>query len=137
MIYRGQCHCGAVSAEYETQAPVRLRQDGCSFCTSRGVKSASDPAGALRLESALPLIRYRFGHRTAAFLICPACGTYVAATTEGAAGPVAVINVVGLDISELRELPAEYSNLDGEDATTRQSRRMARWTPITLVEGRP
>ncbi len=137
MICRGQCHCGAVSAVYETDAPVRLRQDGCSFCTSRGVKSASDPSGKLRLESALPLIRYRFGHRTADFLICPACGTYVAAMTAGAVGPIAVLNVVGLNISELRDLPAEYSNLDGEDVGARQARRVSRWTPVKLVEGRP
>ena len=137
MIYSGACHCGAVNAAYETNQPVRLRQDGCSFCTSRGVKSASDPNGALRLESALPLIRYRFGHKTADFLICPACGTYVAAMTEGENGPIAVINVVGLNISELRDLPAEYSNLEGEGVDARRARRAARWTPITLVEGRP
>jgi hypothetical protein len=135
MIYRGACHCGAVSAEYETRAPVRLRQDGCSFCTSRGVKSASDPDGTLRIKSAARLTRYRFGHKTADFLICSACGTYVAAMTEGASGPVAVINVVGLNISELRELPAAYSNLDGEDMETRQARRRARWTPLILAEG--
>ncbi len=51
VIYRGACHCGVVSAEYETNEPVRLRQDGCSFCRARGVKSASDPAGSLRIKS--------------------------------------------------------------------------------------
>ena len=51
MIYRGSCHCGAVSAVYETDAAVRLRQDGCGFCSSRGVKSASDPDGRLTLVS--------------------------------------------------------------------------------------
>ncbi len=45
VIYRGACHCSGVGAEYETNDPVRLRQDGCSFCSARGVKSASDPAG--------------------------------------------------------------------------------------------
>ena len=102
MIYRGACHCGAVRAEYETQAPVRLRHDGCSFCASRGVKSASDAKGSLRIEADGRLIRYRFGHRTADFLICPACGTYVATYMEGPRGPVGVINVVGLAVPELK-----------------------------------
>lgn len=135
MIYRGACHCGAVSAEYETQEPVRLRQDGCGFCTSRGVKSASDPNGRVRLVSDRSLIRYRFGYKTADFLICPACGTYVAANMQGPNGPVAVINVVGLNIPELRDEPATFASLDGESAEERIARRLSRWTPMVLVEG--
>ena len=134
MIYRGACHCGAVRAEYRTDAPVRLRRDGCSFCSSRGVKSASDPAGALTVSSALPLTRYRFGHRTADFLICPACGTYVAARVDGPTGPVGVVNVAGLAIPELRDMDAELSNLDGETETLRIARRLSRWTPMSLFE---
>ncbi len=72
MIYAGACHCGAVRAAYETNAPVRLRHDGCAFCASRGVKSASDANGKLALTSTQRLTRYRFGHKTADFLICPA-----------------------------------------------------------------
>lgn len=134
MIYRGACHCGAVSAEYETDAPVRLRRDGCSFCRARGVKSASDPAGALRIRSERALIRYRFGHKTADYLICPECGTYVATFMQGPAGPVGVVNVVGLDIPELRDEPATLASLDGETPDDRIARRLSRWTPMTLIE---
>ena len=107
MIYRGACHCGAVSAEYETDAAVRLRQDGCSFCSSRGVKSTSDPNGRLTLTAKTRLIRYRFGQKTADFLICGACGTYVATSMEGPRGPVGVINVVGLRIGEHHLSPGD------------------------------
>lgn len=134
MIYRGACHCGAVRAEFETATIPRLRQDGCSFCTSRGVKSASDPAGALRVNAERRLTRYRFGHRTADFLICPDCGTYVAAAMDGPAGPVAVINVVGLRIPELRDEAADFSSLDGETDAERRARRLSRWTPMVLNE---
>jgi hypothetical protein len=75
MIYRGSCHCGVVNVEYETDAPVGLRQDGCGFCSSRGVKSASDPNGRLTLVSQLRLIRYRFGHKTSDIMVFPACVT--------------------------------------------------------------
>lgn len=134
MIYSGACHCGAVRAAYETDAPVRLRHDGCSFCVSRGVKSASDANGRLRLESAQRLTRYRFGHKTADFLICPACGTYVATLMDGQSGPIGVINVVGLQIAELRDLPADSASLDGETEVARIARRQSRWTPMTLQE---
>jgi hypothetical protein len=137
MRYRGSCHCGAVTAEYETDAPVRLRQDGCGFCSSRGVKSASDPNGRLTLVSKLELIRYRFGHRTADFLVCPACGTYVAARMEGPRGPVGVLNVVGLAIAELEDKPATLAGLEGESVDERIQRRLSRWTPMTLEEPVP
>jgi hypothetical protein len=134
VIYRGGCHCGAVSAEYETDAPVRLRQDGCGFCRARGVKSASDPHGRLMLTARRTLIRYRFGHKSADFLICPGCGTYVATSMPGPNGPVGVINVVGLDIPELRDEPATLSSLEGETPEERVRRRLSRWTPMTLNE---
>ena len=134
MIYRGSCHCGAVNAEYETDATVTLRQDGCGFCASRGVKSASDPKGRLRLASRVRLIRYRFAHKTADFLLCPTCGTYVAAQMAGPLGPVAVLNVVGLAIAELKDEPATFASLDGETVDQRIERRLSRWTPMTLEE---
>lgn len=135
MIYRGACHCGAVSAIYETDAPVRLRQDGCGFCSSRGVKSASDANGKLTLASQRTLIRYRFGHKTADFLICPVCGTYVATSMDSEKGPIGVLNVVGAQIAELMDEPATLASLDGETLHARVARRASRWTPLTLSEG--
>ncbi|MGD9980601.1 MAG: aldehyde-activating protein [Hyphomonadaceae bacterium] len=137
MIYRGACHCGVVSAEYETNAPVRLRQDDCGFCSSRGVKSASDSKGRLELTATKPLSRYRFGHKTADFLICPDCGTYVATHMESERGPIGVINVVGLNIKDLKHLPATLTSLEGESVEERLARRIARWTPLTLTEAAP
>jgi hypothetical protein len=134
VIYRGACHCGVVRAEFETDAPVRLRQDGCSFCRARGVKLASDSAGSLRIRSERALIRYRFGHETADYLICPECGAYVATFMVGPVGPVGVVNVVGLDIAELRDEPATLASLDGETPDERMARRLSRWTPMTLIE---
>lgn len=134
MIYRGSCHCGAISAKFETAESVRLRQDGCGFCSSRGVKSASDPNGRLALVSRARLIRYRFGHNTADFLFCPTCGTYVAAQMEGPRGPVGVLNAVGLAIPELKNEPATLASLEGESVDERIQRRLSRWTPMTLEE---
>ena len=137
MIYRGACHCGAVSAEYETDAPVRLRHDGCSFCASRGVKSASDANGKLTLSSRVKLTRYRFGQKSADFLICPVCGAYVGTYMDSPDGPIGVINVVGLQIPELKDEPANFASLDGETPDQRMARRISRWTPMTLTEPAP
>jgi hypothetical protein len=134
VIYRGACHCGAVSAEYETDQPVRPRADGCAFCAARGVKSASDPQGRLAIASSKPLTRYRFGHRSADFLICPVCGTYVGTCMEGPNGPIGVVNVVGLQIAELKHLPVTLTSLEGESVEERMARRISRWTPLTLTE---
>ncbi len=134
MIYRGACHCGAVRAAFETATKPRLRFDGCSFCASRGVKSASDANGGLTLESTHKLTRYRFGHKTADYLVCPVCGTYVATCMEGPHGPVGVINVVGLQIAELRDETPDVANLDNETPDQRIARRLSRWTPMTLTE---
>lgn len=134
MIYHGSCHCGAINAKYETDEPVKLRQDGCGFCSSRGVKSASDPNGRLTLVSKLRLIRYRFGHKTADFLLCPRCGTYVATQMDGPHGPVGVLNVVGLAIAELKDEPATLASLEGESVDERNARRLSRWTPMTVDE---
>lgn len=134
MIYRGACHCGAVNAAYETHVAVQLRRDGCTFCSSRGVKSASDPNGKLTLTAAKPLTRYRFGHKTADFLICPDCGSYVATHMDGPHGAIGVVNVVGLQISELKDLPATLTSLEGESVEERMQRRTSRWTPLMLTE---
>lgn len=135
MIYSGACHCGAVSAAYETKAPIRLRADGCSFCRTRGVKSASDPEGKLTLTSTQKLTRYRFGHKSADFLICSVCGTYVGTMMEGPHGPIGVINVAGMNIEEFRNLPVTLTSLEGESPDERIARRVSRWTPMTLNEG--
>ncbi len=134
MIYSGACHCGAVSAEYETSAPVRLRADGCSFCRTRGVKSASDPNGRLAITSTQKLTRYRFGHKSADFLICPTCGAYVGTMMEGPRGPIGVINVAGMNIEDFRNLPVTLTSLEGESGQERIARRIARWTPMRLSE---
>jgi hypothetical protein len=98
------------------------------------VKSASDPNGRLVVVAQRRLIRYRFGHKTADFLSCPECGTYVATQMAGPRGPVGVINVVGLAIAELKDEPATLASLEGESVDERIQRRLSRWTPMTLVE---
>jgi hypothetical protein len=128
--YRGACHCGAVQVSFESrfepaELPVRACQ--CSFCRSHGARTATDPQGRIRISG--PLRRYRFGLRTADFLLCPECGVYVGALYADADGAWATLNVNCLDERKLFPAAPEPVSYEGEDAAGRVARRKARWTP--------
>ena len=133
--YHGGCHCRALQITYRTAVEPEhwpLRDDGCSFCRKHGVVATSDPAGEVVLAfggNGQPR-RYRFGTRTADFLICGECGVFVAAVTETAAGPRAVINARALTGVTLDLQKVAVVSLEGESAEQRQARRSRNWTPV-------
>jgi hypothetical protein len=53
---------------------------------------------------------------------------------DGPRGPVGVANIVGLFIRELREEEAEKTSFESEGEADRITRRLSRWTPMTLME---
>ena len=128
----GGCHCGAITAVFETAlAPdqIDVRADQCSFCRRHGAKTVSDPAGRLTIRFVEDSVRrYRFGGRTADFLVCRDCGTYVAAVMED----YGVLNVVGADIAVLASREARPVDYESESADERRARRRQRWTPTIL-----
>ena len=128
--YRGGCHCGAVRVEFDTaidaaDLPVRACQ--CGFCRAHGARTAADPNGRLRFGG--PLRRYRFGLRTADFLLCPECGVYLGALYTDSDGAWATLNVNCLDERALFAAEAAPVSYEGEGAADRVARRKARWTP--------
>ncbi len=134
--YPGSCHCGAVRYAFTTAlAPDEwsVRACQCSFCVTRGALSVSDPAGRLEFTAAEDdLTRYRFGLKTADFLICAKCGTYVGALIETANGLFAIANTRTLDPipDDIAEpMPMDY---DAEDTGARVNRRERIWTPAGL-----
>jgi hypothetical protein len=131
-VYGGACHCGAVSARFETAiAPdeIDVRADQCGFCRRHGAKTVSDPAGklALKFEEAA-VERYRCGTRLSDFIVCRRCGAYVAAIIDG----YGVLNVVGADVRSLADKPARPVSYEDETGEVRLERRRERWTPLTL-----
>ena len=135
MAFDGGCFCGAIAYTYVTAQPagrwpVRLCQ--CSFCRAHGVRATSDPAGELKFRFERPefLRRYRFALRTADFLICKECGTYVAAVLLSGRGAQAAIN-----LNTLRQPPnglhaGKPVIHDGESVEARRTRRVQTWTPV-------
>jgi hypothetical protein len=131
----GACHCGAVTASLVTEdaGALTVRACQCGFCRRRGAKTVGDPNGHLRVSfSQAAVERYRFGTRSAEFLICKGCGDYMAAVMDS----VAVLNVVAADIPSLAGRDAEPMVYDSETPEEKRARRLARWTPVTL-EVRP
>ena len=134
MIHAGGCHCGNLRYALDTalaleQLPLRACQ--CSFCLHHGARSTSDPTGRIHFEAkdAAQLTRYRFGLRTADFLICAKCGIYVGATMVEDGRAYGIINANTLDEAAQLTQQSQPMDYDGEDALARQSRRRARWSP--------
>ena len=81
------------------------------------------------MSDASQLQRYRFGLRTADFLVCRRCGVYIAAMVTAPAERFATININALNERlVLRE--AKAISYEGESAAERQRRREQRWTPV-------
>ena len=105
--------------------------DLCSFCRAHDALSTSDPDGFIRFSTndAGKLQRYRFGLRTADFLLCRDCGVYIGAIIKTGNGNRGIVNMHALiaapaDIADVA--PIHY---DGEDTGKRVARREDRWTP--------
>jgi hypothetical protein len=111
-----------------------VRSCACSFCRRHGARCVSDPAGAVRIlvhDPAL-LIRYRFGLRTAEFLVCGRCGTYLGAVMTAGGSAVATINVNSFDPPHPFERQGVPMRYDAESEPERRARRAAGWTPVTF-----
>ncbi len=133
--YTGSCHCGAIEYSYTTTLPATrwpVSRCQCRFCRSHGARSTADPAGELQFRFERPefLRRYRFGLRTADFIVCKECGTYVAAVVLSGRGVHGLLN-----LNTLLELPrgvpaGKAVTHEGESAESRRARRINTWTPV-------
>jgi hypothetical protein len=137
--FSGRCHCGNVAMSLETAKlpeELPLRACGCSFCRKHGARTTSDPEGRAQIIVADParLIRYRFAQATADFLVCGACGVYVAAVLSDPGAAFAVLNVNALDERERFAGEGRPVHYDGEGAEARRARRRQQWTPVEIVE---
>lgn len=133
----GSCHCGAVQVDLRlSRAPsgLKVRACRCGFCTGRGARTVSDPAGhaTVRCDGPQALIAYRFGLRTADYLLCAACGTYVAAVQRDEP-PLAVVNVGGLGVPEFLDREPEPVDHAGETVDARIARRRGYWMPVAFA----
>lgn len=133
--FGGGCHCGNLRFAFDTALaadalPRRACQ--CSFCRLHGAVSTSDPAGRVRFEvrDATRVQRYRFGLKTADFLICATCGIYVGAVMREGERAWAILNANTFDDAARLTQPERPMDYAAEDTAQRLARRKARWTPL-------
>ncbi|TPM35111.1 aldehyde-activating protein [Mesorhizobium sp. B2-3-4] len=137
-IHAGGCHCGNISLRFSTKldpSQMEVRACQCSFCTRHGSRAVSDPDGRLTLSvrDKRRLRRYRFGLRTADYLICAECGVYVAAIAgdDDAARAVLVVNALDdRQAFDRQPIPVDF---DAESKQQRLARRRLRWMPVEMT----
>ncbi|MDJ0710328.1 MAG: hypothetical protein QNJ14_08065 [Woeseiaceae bacterium] len=135
-IHEGRCHCGAIGYRYRCAAPPvewAIRACQCRFCRVHNALSTSDPTGTIAFEATEPaqLQRYRFGLRTADFLLCRRCGVYIGAIIETPKGSFGIINTHALVDPQPNMALREPISYDGEDTRARVARREQRWSRVT------
>ncbi len=134
---QGCCHCGAIAVAFEGARSINemaLRQCSCGFCTRHRARYTSDPDGRLTIieQREKSLHRYRFGTRTADFLLCRHCGSYLAAVCEIEGRLLAVFNVNNFDGADSLDEHPETMSFAGESVAERLARRAGSWTPAEI-----
>lgn len=138
MIHSGGCHCGNITVRLQLSVPpdqMPLRSCACSFCRAHATRTLSDRQGAVEIGAAdrQRVSRYRFGSRTADYLLCSNCGVYVGAVCDTDEGLRAVVNANCLDNRALFTQTPSAPDYDGEAADARLTRRSRNWMPATLA----
>lgn len=133
-VISGGCHCGKVTFRLAASRPpedLPVRACSCRFCRTHAVLSTLDPDGHVTFAAVDPdaLGRYRFGLRTADFLICRDCGVYLGALMADGDAAYAIINVNACEAPERFLQSPLAMDYGGEDEAGRLARRRANWTP--------
>jgi hypothetical protein len=134
--FEGGCHCGALRFEYRTRLPPgawSVRACECSFCRAHASITTSDPQGTIEFREVVAgaLSRYRFGLRSADFLVCARCGVYVGVVMDTNGERWGIINT-----NALRRIPEnmaqpEPRNYSEETLEQRIARRKRVWSRVS------
>ncbi|BCM18121.1 GFA family protein [Mesorhizobium sp. J8] len=136
-VHSGGCHCGNIRLSFSTAldpAALEIRACQCSFCIRHGSRAAADPNGRLVVSVAdrERLQVYRFGLRTADYLVCRDCGVYVAAIAGEGSDATAVVIVNALDDRERFSREPIAVRFDAETREQRLARRRRNWMPVEI-----
>lgn len=138
--YFASCKCGSLSYRFSTAIPPlkwEIRKCTCSFCSKQQSHlHVSDSLGQVAFEISISayLNRYRFSTRTADFLTCLNCNSYLGATMTTQDGSFAVLNAEIINLSTKLPKPI-FVSFDGETTKQRITRRTKRWTPVVEING--
>lgn len=75
MIYKGECHCGAVQFEVEAPEVIECQDCNCSICSKSGYLHLIVPRSKFRLiQGEANLTTYTFDTAEAKHQFCKTCG---------------------------------------------------------------
>jgi len=134
----GACHCGNIRFRFgwplaEHEIPVRAC--GCDFCTKHHGVYTSHPEATLEVEilDESEVSNYRFGTKTADFVVCARCGVLPVVTSVIDNNLFAVVNVNTFDDVDRAHLMPKSTNFGGESVESRLARRQGSWIPNVIV----
>ncbi len=131
--HSGSCHCGAIGVTLTTIIALDEmvpRMCGCTFCRKHPAMWFADPEGQLELRFDVTPNRYRFGTKTADFILCPTCGVIVAASCTIDEAEFGILNLICIEPIRDWPPPSTKSDFDGEGTGDRLSRRAKNWMPV-------
>ena len=136
-VIAGGCHCGNISYRLGWPADedsVGARACGCTFCQKHGGRWTSHTDASLSVAFSDPgaIQRYRFGTKTADFLICARCGVppLVVSNIDGV--DYAVVNVNTFEQGHGLDIVDSSTDFDGEDNDARLARRARNWMAVVF-----
>jgi hypothetical protein len=137
MLHSGGCHCENINVRLRLSKPpeqMPLRSCSCAFCRAHATRTLSDRDGVAEITAGdwSMVERYRFGSRTADYLLCRRCGVYVGAVCETSTGLRAVVNVNCLDDRAAFTQAPAAPDYDGEATDARLDRRATNWMPAVV-----
>ncbi len=135
-LITGGCHCDNIAyrLHWPKSGPgiplgIPVRACGCAFCRKHGGAYTSHPDARLevRFADASRVERYRFGTKTAEFLVCRKCGVVPVVTSMIEGTLHAVVSVRSFDDVDPTEFEIAETDFDGETTEDRLARRQRNW----------
>lgn len=134
----GSCHCQNIEYVFSTEMNHKsfvAQECGCSFCKKHSAQYIFDPNGQCEIvirEDISP-IKYLFNLKTAEFISCPTCGTFVMALVKRDDKNLTSINIKTLDSDSQKIISKSVLKCwDGETREQRKSRISSTWTPTVI-----
>ena len=135
----GSCHCKNICfvlrwPDPDTEIPVRMC--GCTFCKKHGGSWTShrDSDLAIAIDDESLVSKYRFGTKTADFVVCSVCGVTPLVLCEIEDTLYAVVNVNTFEDADRISYSSSMTDFDGEDTGSRLERRKRNWIPQVILK---
>lgn len=136
--FSGSCHCGNISVHFNTQKTfeqLAFRKCECSFCVPIDALYCADPDGKVDyfFKSPSSVGRYTFGLKTADFIFCRICSSYMGAIHTFDGGMNSVVNIKFIPELCAGATNVKSMNFDAETKDQRVARRQKYWTPASVA----